>query len=109
MYRESQDATVSSNADLRLANARNFAIASQLRNTRVKLSNAETEIKNLSARCQVAEKAARISELKQATSADQLDKAEKRSRELAGRLLRLEEEHEVLVGAVAGGHVSTRL
>lgn len=81
-----------------------MALASQLRGIRIKLGQATEEIAKLKARLaksedqlRVASVQIRVEEAKKEKSVFKLSQSKRRAQELVGKLIRLEEEHEVLV------------
>ena len=86
-----------------LANARQIALASQLKGTRTKLGQASKEIADLKARLaesedqlKLAAVQLKVQEAKKLRSVERLSRSKRRGQELAGRLIRLSEENEVL-------------
>lgn len=96
-------AAQSDSAEIRLTNARQLAYAAQLKATRAKLGEANDEISSLKAQVAISEDrlkatalSLRVEDARSARSDEKLEKYKKRAKEMSGRLLRLQEEHEVL-------------
>ena len=76
----------------------------QIRGTKTRLAQATEEIANLKARLAESEEQLRaasvqirVEEVKKLKSVVKLSQSKRRTQELAGRLIRLEEEHDVLL------------